>query len=982
MDEELFAEFLTESNENLASIEEQLLDLEADPENADILDGIFRVIHTVKGSCGFLGLGKLEKVAHAGENLLSKIRTLKHPVDADLVSLLLEMVDAIKVLLEKLEETGVEPDVDHTALCARLQAAERLIASLAEAAASDIVTDVATDAPASVEQTDPLDWVEGYSKAIVKALSDAGLFTAEKVVEAGFETLKGLPGFKPASALKILGLASSLTADQESSSPNDDVAEGTPSPAAVESTQSPQAVAASATSLPVAANKPVAEAEKTAVTAKRKPASEGSIRVDVDILDGLMNLVGELVLSRNRLMSLVQIEGDVELVRTSRGIGQVTSQLQEQLLHTRMQPISTLWGTVPRLLRDITKQLNKKITVEMEGQETELDRTILAALKDPLTHIIRNSCDHGIEEPQARLKKGKSAEGTIHLTANQESGFIVINIRDDGNGIDPVRIRDKALSMNVISEEQARTMTEKSLLQLIFHAGLSTAEKVSNVSGRGVGMDVVRSEIEKVGGTVEIDSTMGEGTTLNIRIPLTLAIIPAMIVSCHDQRFAIPQSLVQELIAVDEEENHWESVAGEPFYRLRDNLLPILGLSKALELEGASDTVKAIVVVNIAQKEFGLGVDSVLGAEEIVVKQLGRHMQYLDVYGGCSILGDGQVVPILDCNGLGKMIDLGQENDSTHTSQEREDQVFTKESQHILIFGHAGHRYAIPMLLIERLEDLPAERIETAGAKEVLQYRGKVIPVLRWGGKQEEKKSLKKSVKEDAEKSDVLSADRVKCLIISDNGRQICLQVEKIIDVVREELEIKLPSNDPHYLGTALLQGQSTEVVDVFEILKLVDPNWFTSVKSRPEDQAKKILFVEDTVFFRNMIVPVLEGLGYTVWTANDGAEAIKILERETPDLVLTDLEMPHMDGFELARWIMNQPRLKGLPIVALSSLPPEEYNKRAVGIEFSDQLVKFDRATLTEHLSGIFSHAKNEEIIHIEAEPVTQDNKVGGVAS
>jgi len=971
MDEELLSEFLTESNENLATIEEQLLDLEADPGNAGILDGIFRVIHTVKGSCGFIGLSRLEKVAHAGENLLGKVRSLKYEVDGDIISLLLESTDAIKELLAGIEENGSEPDLDHSSICTRLAAAERLIDGGGDSAA-----EAATD---EVESEISLDWLTDMDEEIVGALKEASAVTPAVVLELGFEKLRAIPGLKPASALKVLGLASAAaksetTSDEpaEKKKPvakkaKEDVIEGKVVAESVDASEqkgsSKKPVTkdeANSESLPSVKPKENLPAQKAPA---KKPKVEGSIRVDVSLLDELMNQVGELVLSRNRLLRLVEDETSVELVRTSRGISQITSRLQDKLLHTRMQPISTNWSTVPRLLRDICKQLGKKIRVDMQGQETELDRTILAAMKDPMTHIIRNSCDHGVESPEVRRERNKPEEGFISLKARQESGFIVIEIGDDGGGIDPARIKDKALRMDLITDEQYETMSDKAALQLIFHAGLSTVEKVSNLSGRGVGMDVVRTQIEKVGGTVEIDSQVGVGTTLLIRIPLTLAIIPAMIVECDKQRFAVPQMLVQELISIDSDSQNLEMLAGKPFYRLRGELLPMIGLDEVLKLREESEALSSVVVVNIGDRQYGIGVDKVLGAEEIVVKPLGKNFQHLDVYGGCSILGDGLVVPILDCNGLTRELRQSQEASPVSTGDDSTELATAQESQHILVFGVGEERFAIPMALVERIENLKCEEIEKSGDREVLQYRGEIIPVVRL--------------------SNVLGIKAAeagateKCLIISDQGRRISIQVDKIIDIVQQKLDIQLETGNAFYLGTAVIEGKSTEIIDIFEIIKTVAPNWFNDKRETGPSQSKHVLFVEDTIFFRNLVVPVLESMGFDVSTARNGVEAKNILEKLTPDLLLTDLEMPEMDGFELAEWVRTQPRLKEIPIVALSSLDPDEYKQRAESLGFTDRITKFDRKVLIEHLSKLLG--KNSSTVDIVDAEVIATETTGG---
>jgi len=935
MDEELLAEFLTESNENLASIEEQLLELESDPANTEILDSIFRVIHTVKGSCGFLGLSGLEKVAHAGENLLGKIRSNKFLADSDIVSLLLESTDAIKELIAGLEEQGVEPVLDHSSICIRLAAAERLIDGTADtkAAVDDTAEKVTTVEDEAV-------WLTGINDTEVAALRDAGWLTPKAVLEAGFEKLRALDGMQPAHALKILGLAKSAKAIEVNVVDAPDVV----SASKAEEKAEPETAEAVVEPKPEEQQVKVVE-NKVQVQPVRKVKSEGSVRVDVSLLDELMNQVGELVLSRNRLLRLVEQDSDADLVRTSRSISQITSRLQEKLLHTRMQPISTLWGAVPRLLRDITKTLGKKIRVEMEGQETELDRTILAALKDPMTHIIRNSCDHGIESPEARQKNGKAEEGCIDLKARQESGFIVIDICDDGGGIDADKIRNKAVSMNVISSDMAATMSDKAALQLIFHAGLSTADKVSNLSGRGVGMDVVRSAIESVGGAVEIDSVLGKGTMLNIRIPLTLAIIPALIVNSEKQHFAIPQMMVQELITVARNSGDWEEIAGKPFYMLRGRLLPIIALSQVLDQQVDDIEARSVVVVNIGDRQFGISVDEILGAEEIVVKPLGRHFNDLDVYGGCSILGDGRVVPILDCIGITKELRQEQDIESVVAERESKTRGTADEGQYILVFAIAEQWYAIPMALVERIEEVKSKDIECSGRREVLQYRGDVVQVIRLD-----------SVLEVESKPD---SEQVPCLIVANQGRRLCIQVDQIIDIVKQELEIHLESNEPYFVGTAVVEGRSTEVLDIFEVIKKMAPNWFDGSGDRRK-RAQKILYVEDAVFFRNLVIPLLDGLGCEIITTRNGEEAMTFLEHERPDMVLTDLEMPIMDGFELAKWMKKQPRLETIPIIALSSLDESAYGDDAE--LFQARVKKLDREVLIQSVTSALGRKRRSQ--------------------
>ncbi|MDX8384304.1 MAG: chemotaxis protein CheW [Ghiorsea sp.] len=988
MDEELLAEFLTESNENLDSIEQQLMDLEENPDDMELLDSIFRTIHTVKGSCGFLNLVYLEKIAHAGENLLSRIRSLKFIINEDIVSLLLECADGIKQLLEGLETTGQEPALDHSSIINRLQACERLVIAMAGggSAASEVIeaapakpavvakvkeaVEVREEEGAEQQDTPSITWLPDFEEDVLGALAAQGLGTAEEVIAAGFANLRNIKPLTPADALKILGIARthiekpkqddgevSKATTKPKKAPKRKVA-AKPAAEEVEITRDTEVKTAEIATLPAvqAKKKPAkvaAAPEAAKKAAKKRPASNASIRVDIGLLDELMNQVGELVLTRNSLMQMVNASGSMDFMRVGRDVDQITEQLQEQLLRTRMQPIQTIWSNVPRIVRDIGKQLDKKIKVVMEGEDTELDRTILSALKDPLTHIIRNSCDHGIESPATRRENGKPEEGVLRLTAVQESGFILISINDDGGGIDAQRIKDKALSMGVLTAEQAETISDKAALQLIFHAGLSTAEKVTNFSGRGVGMDVVRTEIERVGGSVDIDSTVGKGTLLRIRIPLTLAIISAMIVECKEQRFAIPQMSVQELLSAPESSEEWRLIGGQPFYRLRGKLLPILQLKQALYDDKEEKLAGSIVVADIGDRTFGILVDQIFGAEEIVVKPLGVHFQHLNFYGGCSILGDGGVIPIFDCNGLASMIQLSTEAEAAQYLADEDSSSSVKEQQHTLIFAQAKQRYAIPMALVERLECLEPERIESSASGEVLQYRGEVITVLRWAD------MLGQAASHEFIEDDLY------CLILSDGGKRMCLQVDEVIDILEIPLEIKKTSESALFLGTAVIQDIATEVVDVFEVVQQADPHWFTQ---QTKARKAKILFVEDAQFFRHLVIPVLESLHFDIRTANDGQKACEILESYTPDLILTDIQMPNMDGFELAEWVKEQPNLHMLPVVALTGT--KEFDKeRAEGV-FTDVLVKLDRQSLVADLDRILKTYSTTPVGQAGAQP------------
>jgi len=963
MDEELLAEFLTESNENMASIEEQLMELEASPDDEELVNAIFRTIHTVKGSCGFLGLKGLEKTAHAGENLLGKIRSLKFRVNEDIVSLLLACADGINEYLQGLEESSAEPELDHSALISRLQAAERLVDSMAGAGvAAPKAEPSRDDQDITVADITVADWAGDFDASIQAALTAQGWHTPELVMAAGFAPLRDLDAVMPADALKILGLAKKLVAAGGVSKAKRDAK---PEPKAVPVPE-PEIRTVECTVEPEKQQTPQQQGRPVPVPPVQgkavKPKSAGSIRVDVDLLDALMNQVGELVLTRNRLLQMVNESGSMEFMRVGREIDQVTERLQSQLLQTRMQPIKTIWSSVPRVVREMAKSLNKRIAVVMEGEETELDRSILNALKDPLTHIIRNSCDHGVEMSEARRAAGKPEQGVLKLEAVQESGHIVITISDDGGGIDAARVKAKAVSMGVMSQESADAMPDQAALQLIFNAGLSTTEKVSHLSGRGVGMDVVKTSIEKVGGSIDLTSELGKGTILRIRIPLTLAIISAMIVRCLDRRFAIPQISIRELLSAPASSNDWRSIGGQPFFRLRGRLLPVLELASTLKLAEDVPHAGSIVVIDIGDRTFGILIDEIFGAEEIVVKPLGIHFQHLAQYGGCSILGDGSVIPILDCNGLAQMMELSEEADHAMNIADSEESFSLHDLQYVLVFRQEDHRYAIPMALVERLEKFPPEKIESAGPNEVLQYRnGEVIPVLRWGGL-----IGCGSHPEEGE-------DEVYGLILSDGHHRMCLQVDAIVDILEIPLEIKKPSQEKYFLGTAVILEQATEVVDVFDIIKQAVPDWFNkSTGAEEESKRQSILFVEDTPFFRNLVVPVLQAMNYEIWNAADGREACDILKDKTPDMILTDIEMPNMDGYGLADWIAGQAHLKGVPVMALTATPPDEHDERRR--KFDDVLVKFDRHSLVEHLQRTLGAHGSDKLSSVDADIIAAD--------
>ena len=544
--------------------------------------------------------------------------------------------------------------------------------------------------------------------------------------------------------------------------------------------------------------------------------TETSIRVDVPLLDGLMNLVGELVLARNQIMEFSSLQENSQFQAAAQRLNLITSELQEGVMQTRMQPIHSVWAKLPRVVRDLARNCGKKVRVEMEGKETELDKSLIEAMKDPITHLVRNSVDHGVEMPEDRIKAGKHEEGILLLRAYHEGGQVHIEIIDDGAGINTEKLRQKALDKSLITAEQSSRIGDQEISKMIFMAGLSTAEKVTNISGRGVGMDVVKTNIEKISGAIDLESEAGKGTTFKIRVPLTLAIVPALIVTSGGERFAIPQVNLIELIRVDEEHhgNAIEYIHGCPVYRLRGNLLPVVYLNKELQLEGAKSTTTNIVVLQAEQCRFGLVVDSINDTQEIVVKPLAEALKNIPVFAGATIMGDGRVALILDTLGLGQRARVLSENrEHTLNGHFLDNQDHDLIRQTLLLVRSPGNgRLAIPLNRVARLEQFSPDRVEVGGGMNVVQYRGQILPLVDMGDVLVERRNMERLFDEEA---DAKQSDLLQVVVFGQDGRQVGLVVAEILDVVDEALEVTGKASRDGVLGTAVIQSQVTELFDV-----------------------------------------------------------------------------------------------------------------------------------------------------------------------
>ena len=810
--DDLVKDFLTESYENLARLDEAFVQLEKNSSDKESISSIFRTIHTIKGTAGFFGYEKLQRLTHVGENLLSRLRAGELVITVEMTSTLLGMVDAVREMLGAIENAGTEGDRQYPELIDRLTAlttgapAPAPVPLAAAPAPSAPATPVVTPAPVTPPAPTPT------------AAAPAVPAPATPLKTAVASTAA------PASAAKPAPVAAA---------PSPAVAPSVSVPGPADPPKPAAAAAPAASKAPEAADKPAEN--------KGRSVSDSTVRVDVGLLDRLMNLVGELVLARNQVLQFSNTNQDSTLVATSQRLNMITSELQEGVMKTRMQPIGNIWNQIPRVVRDLALACGKKVQVEMEGKETDLDRTIIEAIKDPLTHLVRNSVDHGIEPPERRREAGKPEMGTLTLRAYHEGGQVNIEIADDGGGLNPEKIKNSALKKGLITPEDAARLSEREMVNLIFLPGFSTAEKVTNVSGRGVGMDVVKTNIEKIGGTVDLHSKLGAGVTVKIKIPLTLAIIPALIVTTRGERFAIPQVSLLELVRLEPEQvaKCIERVAGAPVYRLRGHLLPLVFLNEELQLaarptagdgSAADDGVSNIVVLQADGQQFGLVVDGISDTEEIVVKPLGKQLKGVVCYSGATIMGDGKVALILDILGIAQRAKVfGRNRDRAAADDGKAGDKGQQDGRRsLLLFGLSEvERVAIPLEMVARLEELPRSLVECADDREVVQYRGQIMPLI----------NLTHVLRGDGGAAKAIS-DPMAVVVYSQNGRSVGLVVNRIIDIVEDTIDIKRRGQTRGVLGSAVIQQKVTNVLDLETIIRDAEPTFFSAEPAAATSEA------------------------------------------------------------------------------------------------------------------------------------------------
>ncbi|QBX57573.1 chemotaxis protein CheA [Nocardioides seonyuensis] len=732
--DEIVGEFLVESHENLDQLDRDLVELERAPGSRELLGSIFRTIHTIKGTSGFLAFSQLEAITHVGENLLAKLRDGHLTMTPGTTDVLLAMVDRVRDLLAAIEADGTEGKVEVADVVQRVsEALEGRESSPAQPAAS-------------VEEA------------------------ADPVVVPTAEVPEDLPVVVPEVT-------------------------------------------------PVAVLPDVPAEVPAEAPAERRSVADASIRVDVDLLDSLMRQVGELVLTRNQIVRQTGHGEDLELTRSAQRLDQIATELQEGVMKTRMQPIDHLWAKLPRVVRDLGAACGKQVELVMVGRETELDRSLLESVKDPLTHLVRNAVDHGLESPERRTAAGKPTEGRLTLRAYHQSGQVVVEVCDDGGGIDAAAVAAKAVDKGLRTAAQVALMSQAELLQLIFTPGFSTAAAVTNVSGRGVGMDVVKTNIEAIGGTIEIESVLGRGTTCRLRIPLTLAIVPALVVECAGDTYAIGQVSLLELVALDAERaaRAIEDVNGVPVHRLRGVLLPLVRLTDVLGVESTRDDGHVLIAVLQSEgRRFGLVIDRVLSTEDVVVKPLSARIKQLGAYSGATILGDGRVALILDVQGIARR---ALSSETVEGELDRHDAESTRsEQERWLVAGiGGGRRVALPLEVVTRLETFPRDAIELVGHREVVQYRGEVLPLLRLDH------HLSVGSWRDSEPENLV------VVIYQSGDRGVAIVVEEIVDIV-DEAGRQSDISDRGLTGSVRIRDRVVEVLDVRDAVLAADPGFYDDI--------------------------------------------------------------------------------------------------------------------------------------------------------
>jgi len=1055
-DDETLQMYIEESLDHLGDIESDLLAIEEGGKNfdLDLVNNVFRAAHSVKGGAGFMGLTTIKDLAHHLENVLGLVRNNELVPDSTRISVLLKGFDELENLLKNVESSN---DVDISEHVTALENITK--SSLPEEKqdmVSELVDIVLKDGRSFVQvslyeiekykaegknlflvEYDLINDIQRKDKNPIEVLNN--LQKTGTIVDSriDFDSVGSLADETGPSRIPFQVLFSSIieydmtetlfdVSGQYIHAISDDMivsssaaspdAEPAPMASPNASVQAPVETAAPIQT--AAVQEPVASVQTQAApaAAKAAPATtapkvekeagakapgdisgkpQTSLRVNVGLLDTLMNLAGELVLSRNQLLQGINSSNVKATELSSQRIDMITSELQEAIMRTRMQPIANILNKFTRVVRDLSQQLGKSIDLDIQGKDVELDKTILESINDPLTHLVRNSVDHGVETPMEREQIGKDATGKITLKAFHDAGQVNLVISDDGRGLDPSKIANSAVEKGLVTDAQVAEMTEKKKMELIFLPGFSTAKEVTDVSGRGVGMDVVVTNIESLGGIIELDSTPGQGTDIQIKLPLTLAIIPSQITSVGNERYALPQVNLNELLRIPagQVKEKIEKVGDAAVVRLRGELLPLLNLSEMLGIEKTykdpkdreekpdrrknladrrskahltmedADADKPddemvqrdgddrryhaasamnIAVVSAGAFKYGLVVDQLHDSEEIVVKPVGRHLKKCAAYAGATIMGDGKVALILDISNLAQMAQLAAISDASQVAKAKEEEEAARLDKVALLTFKNGEKehFAAPLSIVERIERIQTSDIEQIGDRKVVQYRGGALPLYE--------------LSQVADLGTLPEREQQEVIVFKVKDRELGLMVTPPVDALEVQLNIDTSTlRQPAINGSMIINDHTTLLVDIFELVKLMNPEWFAkeaeAAQEMSEEGEKILLFAEDSAFFRNQVKNFMEEDGFKVIEAEDGLIAWELLKErvEEIDLVVTDLEMPNMDGFELTKRIKNDPKFSHLNVIALTSLASEAHIEKGKAVGIDEYEIKLDREKL-----------------------------------
>lgn len=986
--EQEIAEFKTEALELLEMAEKSLLALDGGADFQAGFDAVFRGFHNLKGAAGMMELQQLQAHTHELENIWMSLKS-GSSVSKEHISLFLRGIDAARSILDG-KEVQFSFELGSSGTAPKQTSTTPVIEQAPPAEPTTKSQSATEEAPAAAEFPEALvnEFVSEGEEIVERVSKNLQALEAGNPPRESVDALyRDVHSLKGSAYLFNFGLLGDLAHAMETSL--EGVRKGTHIPTTellnllftcvenievlierIKSKKSFEDLAAAVRtriktlnsvgqSAPSEASPVATVASSAAPPAQANTAGEiSSIRVPVPLLDNLMTLMGEMVLVRNQVLQFSNRSDDLELLSMSKRLNVVTSEIQTEMMKTRMQPIGNVLSKFTRVVRDLSQGLKKQIHLNLSGSETELDKSLLEAIKDPLTHIVRNSCDHGIEAPEIRRQNGKPEAGTIHIKAYHEGGQVVIEVSDDGKGLNKEVLVRKAIEKGIVTEIQAAKFSEKEIFNLIFAPGFSTAAQVTNVSGRGVGMDVVRTNIERIGGAVDLSSVAGAGTSIKIKIPLTLAIVPALIVKCGEGIFAIPQVKLEELVRVDQSsaDNKIEILHGAPVYRLRGDILPLVDLNKVLGIQNPTGdqekTIFNIAVLNAETCSFGVIIDEVRDTADIVVKPLNRLLKSLQVYSGATILGDGSVALIFDVLGISKVAQINSENVGNADAEQRQNgrSNQTEIQDFLLVRLNSPTKHALALSYVNRLEEFQAKDVEYSGHQRMIRYRDMILPLVS--------ANEQLGYTAPAEKK-----ESIPVIVIQRAGMLFGLEVDEIIDTLSTEANTNSSLNKhPGIFGNLNTKDELIVVVNPFELISQAYP----AIQEPPptnlvvKNGGKKILLAEDTVFFRKAIKNVLEQGGFEVVTAVDGQEALDILSRpgHSFDLLVSDIEMPKVNGFQLASAVRQNPGLTKMPMLAISSRADQSFIAEGTRVGFDIYLEKLKPTLLLDAVNKLI-HAK-----------------------